>query len=229
MFKQETGSHLYDVFAEFDTTPLGVASLAQVHRAVDRKTGRPVAVKIMHVGLEDFAEIDMRTTSAMLDFVKRVFPTFEFSWLGEEMRQNLPKEMDFGVLARSPLDKRADSLAVHEADNAMRCRRDFARYKHTPVVVPDVRSLSVIEIRAHLARRSSGRRSASSSWSVRVVVFEVPCRLPSSAQTSRADESTTSTTSLDTTSIEIAYRKSSLVSSARWSISTASFTVIPCV
>ena len=38
-----------------------------------------------------------------------MFPTFEFTWLGEEMRENLPKEMDF----------------VHEKLNAERAEADF--------------------------------------------------------------------------------------------------------
>lgn len=42
-----------------------------------------------------FAAIDMRTTTFLLHAVKRIFPTFEFTWLGEEMEQNLPLEMDF--------------------------------------------------------------------------------------------------------------------------------------
>ena len=35
------------LFSEFDREPIGVASLAQVHVAVDRETGRRVAVKLM--------------------------------------------------------------------------------------------------------------------------------------------------------------------------------------
>lgn len=37
----------------------------------------------------------MRTTTFLLRLVKRVFPEFEFTWLGEEMEANLPLEMDF--------------------------------------------------------------------------------------------------------------------------------------
>lgn len=37
----------------------------------------------------------MKTTTFLLQLVKRFFPTFEFAWLGEEMEQNLPLEMDF--------------------------------------------------------------------------------------------------------------------------------------
>lgn len=45
--------------------------------------------------VREFCEIDMKTTTAMLKFVKSVFPSFEFTWLGEEMEENLPLEMDF--------------------------------------------------------------------------------------------------------------------------------------
>lgn len=42
-------------------------------------------------------------------WIKHWFPTFEFTWLGEEMRENLPKEMDF----------------AHEKRNAERAMIDF--------------------------------------------------------------------------------------------------------
>lgn len=95
LFLKDTGRSLDDHFTEFNPEPIGVASLAQVHIATDRKTGQRVAVKLMHPNLEDFAHVDMKTTTFMLKLVKSVFPTFEFSWLGEEMEQNLPLEMDF--------------------------------------------------------------------------------------------------------------------------------------
>lgn len=44
----------------------------------------------------------MRTTTFLLGVVKRVFPTFEFTWLGEEMEHNLPLEMDFRELPDRP-------------------------------------------------------------------------------------------------------------------------------
>lgn len=42
-------------------------------------------------------------------WIKHWFPEFEFTWLSEEMRENLPKEMNF----------------VHEASNAERTVREF--------------------------------------------------------------------------------------------------------
>jgi hypothetical protein len=44
----------------------------------------------------------MKTTTLMLRVVKTVFPSFEFTWLGEEMEQNLPLEMDFRASRLAP-------------------------------------------------------------------------------------------------------------------------------
>lgn len=117
-----TDRQIDSLFSEFNREPIGVASLAQVHVAVDRETGRRLAVKLMHPDLENFARIDMITTRYMVNFVKRVFPNFEFTWLADEMEANLPLEMDF----------------QHEAANARRCQSDFAGLKSTSLVIPQV-------------------------------------------------------------------------------------------
>lgn len=58
---------------------------------------------------------------ATVGWIKYWFPNFEFTWLGEEMRQNLPKEMDF----------------VHEASNARRAMADF-EHVSTSLYIPEV-------------------------------------------------------------------------------------------
>lgn len=83
LFLDDVGVGIKELFDEFDPQPIGVASLAQVHRARDRQTGREVAVKVMHPSLEEYLEVDMRTVMITLKFVKWVFPEFEFTWLGE--------------------------------------------------------------------------------------------------------------------------------------------------
>jgi len=60
-------------------------------------------------------------TSYVLGWVKYWFPEFEFTWLGEEMRENLPKEMDF----------------VHEAQNARQAVSNFADVT-TSLYIPEV-------------------------------------------------------------------------------------------
>lgn len=95
MLRKDVGLTLDQMFSEFDPRPLGVASLAQVHRAIDRRTNRDVAVKVQHPHLEEFFQIDIATVQYSMRIVKAIFPEFEFSWLGEEMAIMLPKEMDF--------------------------------------------------------------------------------------------------------------------------------------
>ena len=51
MVLQDTGRSLDDFFSDFDPTPIGAASLAQVHRATVRETGQRVAVKVQHPAL----------------------------------------------------------------------------------------------------------------------------------------------------------------------------------
>ncbi|KAG6866354.1 hypothetical protein C0991_005275 [Blastosporella zonata] len=95
LFRTDIGQPITEVFDEFDPNPIGVASLAQVHIARLRETGEEVAVKLQHPHLAEFCEIDMKMVEATLGWIKYWFPEFEFTWLGEEMRTNLPKEMNF--------------------------------------------------------------------------------------------------------------------------------------
>ncbi|KAF8525042.1 ABC1 family-domain-containing protein [Hysterangium stoloniferum] len=121
MFKSDTGKSIPDWFDDFQPDPIGVASLAQVHLARDRESGQRVAVKLQHPYLVDFCDIDMAMVEFSLAWVKKLFPEFEFTWLGEEMRENLPKELNF----------------VHEASNAAHLVSDFQDIK-TSLYVPRV-------------------------------------------------------------------------------------------
>ena len=46
LFVTDVGVGMDDLFEEFDPNPIGVASLAQVHVATHRPTGKKVAVKV---------------------------------------------------------------------------------------------------------------------------------------------------------------------------------------
>lgn len=122
LFREETGKTFDEAFTWIDEKPIGVASLAQVHRACDRETGEVLAVKMLHPNVERFSHVDMRMVTILVHWVKRVFPDFSFEWLADEMNKNLPLELDFR----------------HEAGNSRRCQEDFAQYKHTCVVFPRV-------------------------------------------------------------------------------------------
>lgn len=138
LFISDYGSPVEEIFEEFDWTPLGVASLAQVHRARLKNSAslqenhgwideadRWVAVKLQHPYLDNYCQIDMDTVSFIFEIVKRVFPDFGFDWFAEEMRESIPKELDF----------------VHETQNARRVEGNFAEDKASnkiALVIPRV-------------------------------------------------------------------------------------------
>lgn len=123
MLRKDLGMGIDDLFIDFEPNPIGVASLAQVHRAVDRRSGRPVAVKVQHAALEEFAAVDLAAVNVAIRFVKHVFPDFEFDWLADEMNEMQPLEMNFR----------------HEAANSLRCRHDFQHLTgKTSMYLPEV-------------------------------------------------------------------------------------------
>ncbi|KAM6502266.1 ABC1 family domain containing protein [Amanita muscaria] len=118
---QDLGLPISELFEEFDQKPIGVASLAQVHAARLKGSGRLVAVKLQHPRLAEFCDIDVAMVEVTLGWIKHWFPEFEFTWLAEEMRTNLPKEMDFR----------------HEANNAAKVTIDFEHIS-TSLYIPEV-------------------------------------------------------------------------------------------
>ena len=66
LFIADVGKPINELFDDFDPTPLGVASLAQVHSAVLKDTGQRAAVKVQHPHLVEFCDIDMKTVNVSL-------------------------------------------------------------------------------------------------------------------------------------------------------------------
>ena len=107
----DLGAHPDELFDGFERTPIASASLAQVHRATERGSGRPLAVKVQHAWLRETCAADMVAVSAAVSFAKWLFPDdFTLQWLVDEMRTLLPQELDF----------------EHEAANAAHCRAFFS-------------------------------------------------------------------------------------------------------
>ncbi|KAI9334168.1 ABC1 family-domain-containing protein [Obelidium mucronatum] len=99
LIKDETGRDLEDLFTNFQEEPIGVASLAQVHKATLKSTNAPIAIKIQHPHLQAHAPIDTALCMYVVRAIKRVFPEFELSWLADEMAVSLPQELDFTMEA----------------------------------------------------------------------------------------------------------------------------------
>lgn len=82
--------------------------------------GKEVAVKIQHPFLKKYTDLDIETTVSAVEVVKYFFPDFEFGWLADEMKINLPLEMDFS----------------NEGQNAMKLAQNFIG--NSVIKVPEV-------------------------------------------------------------------------------------------
>ncbi|RZC78249.1 hypothetical protein C5167_002446 [Papaver somniferum] len=116
LFKKELGAMPEDIFEEFNPVPLASASLAQVHDARTRD-GQRVAVKVQHSHMTDTASADYATVELILNTVHWLFPSFDYRWLVDEMRESLPK----AIFVYQELD------FVVEAKNSEKCLDNFRR------------------------------------------------------------------------------------------------------
>lgn len=112
----------YEVFAEFDPTPLASASMAQVHAAT-LKTGENVVVKILRPNMRRIIEQDLSIMHTIAKLADRYWP---------EGRRLKPKEIvtEFEHTLLDELD------LLREAANAAQLRRNF---NHSPLLyIPEV-------------------------------------------------------------------------------------------
>lgn len=66
-----------EVFAYIDPEPVGVASLAQVHKA-SLKDGTPVAIKIQHENIKEQSKGDVMIVKLGCELAERLFPEFKY-------------------------------------------------------------------------------------------------------------------------------------------------------
>lgn len=96
------------------TTRTTRATHTQVHTATTHD-GRKVAVKVQHAGLRESCAADITTIEFLVSAARAVFPDFNYQWLVDEIKHNLPLELNF----------------THEAQNAARCRDNLNSTRST--------------------------------------------------------------------------------------------------
>ncbi|GMS80290.1 hypothetical protein PENTCL1PPCAC_2465, partial [Pristionchus entomophagus] len=107
--EEDLDQKIEEIFSEFAVIPVGAASLAQVHVARLRESGEKVAVKVQHRRVKKNAKTDINTMQLMVKITDFIFPDFKLQWLVDEVKKNLPLELDF----------------LHEASNAEKMRSKF--------------------------------------------------------------------------------------------------------
>ena len=117
--EKELGRSLESMFSEFAEQPVASASLAQVHRAV-LKDGRVCAVKVQYPGIDRIVDIDLANMSFFIGVLNRLDRSMDYRFVAQEMRTNIPKELDF----------------INEGHNAERIAKQFAGVQD--VIVPDI-------------------------------------------------------------------------------------------
>lgn len=95
MIEEDLGKHPDELFDNFERTPIASASLAQVHVAYDKKTGRKLAVKCQHRGLWETSRGDLFALTTVVRGVERLFDDFTWGWIADEIAPHLPIELDF--------------------------------------------------------------------------------------------------------------------------------------
>ncbi|XP_058809966.1 aarF domain-containing kinase 1 [Phymastichus coffea] len=129
VLKEDFKKNPYEIFESIEQTPLGTASLAQVHRAT-LKNGIEVAVKVQHRAVKTNSYVDIKTMSALVKITSWIFPDFKFDWLVDETKKNIPQELNF----------------TQEGKNAEKVSQLFKDYKwlHIPKIYWNISSNRVL-------------------------------------------------------------------------------------
>jgi ubiquinone biosynthesis protein len=116
----ELGASLEALFAAFDAEPIGVASIAQVHRA-RMPDGADVAVKVRRPGVESLLDLDLGLLELFVAGVHSLLPEADWTTISGSVRAAVSAELDF---AREALvmDRVADFFAGHPAIRVPRSR-----------------------------------------------------------------------------------------------------------
>lgn len=112
--EQAYGERAKVLFASIDHTPLGSASIAQVHRAVMRD-GTEVAIKVQRPDAYETMAIDMAILERLTGLIQRFSPTgdvIDFKAVLAEIWNTAKQEMDFLIEAQNAEHFAADNAGI---------------------------------------------------------------------------------------------------------------------
>jgi ubiquinone biosynthesis protein len=95
-------------FRSFDETPVGAASIGQVHRAVTLD-GQAVAVKVQRPGIAERVEDDLTLLGLALEGLRGMLPPTDLDTITAELRERVMGELDYVAEARA-MQRMADAF-----------------------------------------------------------------------------------------------------------------------
>lgn len=97
--KAELGEQIADF--DIDRTPIGTASLAQVHKAVHKYSGQDVVLKVQYPGVADSIDSDLSIFKHLLKIANAVPQTKALDAWFEEIGELLHREVDYRLEAET--------------------------------------------------------------------------------------------------------------------------------
>lgn len=104
VIETDLGDKLSEIFAEFDDTPVGAASIGQVYRA--RLREKPagwdtdeVAVKVQYPGIDAAVRSDLANLGILLRLAKSMAPGIDVAQFAKEITERMIEELDYELEA----------------------------------------------------------------------------------------------------------------------------------
>jgi len=88
------GRKLEDVFSRFESEPLGVASIGQVHQATVSKTGRAVAIKVKFPDVEQLFLADLASLKVLARIIRASWAVPMIEEFGKQVEQEFNYEQE---------------------------------------------------------------------------------------------------------------------------------------
>jgi ubiquinone biosynthesis protein len=157
--EDDLGAPLEALFDEFDPTPIGSASIAQVHRA-RMPDGAVVAVKVRRPGVESLLDLDLGLLELFVAGVRSLLPDADWTTITVQVREAVSAELDFSQEALV-MDRVAEYFSDHPEIRVPRSRPDRCSERVLTATFFDGRRITEVLDEAHGARDAGDREAGA--------------------------------------------------------------------
>ena len=98
IIEEELGKPLQEIFSTFEETPIGAASIGQVHLATLKSSGQRVVVKVQYPEVEGFFHLDLSTVKTLCHLM---LPDASTDKMFDEVAKSFKSEFDYRLEAKN--------------------------------------------------------------------------------------------------------------------------------